>query len=130
MIKREAQFEKDLEMVAPLCNCYYKKIKDTRSINASNRNTHREVKRACDGIISTPQWNWACECKIGYAKLKPHQKEYQDKVNSINGRFVVLRKVYLKNKIEYRIETGFGSWKTDDLKTIFEVLSWKHYGGE
>ena len=127
-MKPEPQFERDLAMVAPLSGCKYTKIKDTRSINASNRKTHKEVQRPCDAIISTPKINWLCECKVNYAKLKPHQAKLRDDIYAINGLFVVLRKVFLKDTIEYRIETKFGMWKTDDLKDIFELLNRDSWG--
>ena len=118
----ETDFENNLAKVAPLCSCRYVKIKDTRSINAGNRKTHREVQRPCDALISTPKWNWFIECKIGYAKLKPHQAKLRDEIYETNGRFAVLRKLFLKSGVKYRIDLKDETWKTDDLKDIFKVL--------
>jgi len=122
----EADFEKNLALVAPLCNCYYIKIPDV--IPLKGKITAH--KRPFDGVITTPNWNWCVECKINYPKLKPHQKAWQDKINAINGKFIVLRKIFTKGSFYYRIESNFGTWQTTELKDIFEFCKMKHYKGE
>ena len=126
MLKPEAQFEKDLETVAHLYNCSYIKIPDV--IPLKGKITAH--KRPFDAVIATPTWNWCIECKINYAKLADHQKAWQKKINSINGRFIVLRKIYRTKDYYYRIESNFGTWKTNELKDIFEFCKMKHYKGE
>ena len=129
-MKPEAQFEKNLEIVAPLYGCEYVKIPDTRMINKNNRKTHREQKRPFDGVICTPEWNWCVECKIKSAKLENHQKKWREKINNINGKFLVLRRYENTKGIYYKIESHFGTWKTTELKDIFEFCKLKHYKGE
>lgn len=129
-MKPESQFEVNLAVVAPLCGCKYIKIPDTRMINQNNRKTHREDKRPFDAIICTPGWNWCVECKINYTKLKPHQKEMQDRINQINKRFLVLRQIFTKVSYYYRIESMFGTYKTTELKDIFKFCKLRHYKGD
>ena len=96
--KPETIFETDLILAAHHFKCSYEKIKDTRSINRFNRNTHREVRRLCDGLLITPRGISMIECKIDYARLKPHQTLTQNRANSIYKGYFVLRKIISKSK--------------------------------
>ena len=125
-MKPESIFEKNIETVASLCGCYYIKIPD---VIPTKKYVPKAHKRPFDGIIITPDWNWLIECKIGYAKLKHHQKSWQDKINQTNGKFLVLRKIDTKDGHYYRIESNFGTWKTNEIKDIFEFCKLKHYKG-
>jgi hypothetical protein len=121
--KPEADFEKELERIAPLFGCQYIKILDTKSINKNNRKKHREVKRICDAIIMTRTANWFCECKMESAPLKTHQEDLRIRCYQYNGYFVTLRKQKRKSGWMYRITTKWGDWKSDRIEDIFKLLS-------
>ena len=54
----------------------------------------------------------------------------QDKINSINKRFLVLRKIFTKDSYYFRIESEFGTFKAKELKDIFYFCKLKHYEGD
>ena len=119
-MKPEAQFEKDLELLAPHFGCEYYKIPDIIPLKRYGKITaHR---RPFDAILVTPKRNYVVECKINTNKLSLHQTRNKERVDEINGTFVVLRKKFLKKGIVYHIELLDGKWETDDLREVFIKL--------
>jgi len=119
-MKPEAQFEKDLELLAPMFGCAYFKIPDVIPLKRYGKLIAHV--RPFDAVLVTPKRTYAIECKINYGKLSPHQLRNRERVDEINGTFVVLRKIFLKNKIKYRIELLDGKWETDDIREVFIKL--------
>ena len=118
-IKKEAKFEQDLKAIAPLFNCLYIKIPDV----IPTKDKIVALKRPFDSIIVTALKNYLVECKIDYASLKPHQKANMLNINKLNSSFVVLRKIFLKNKIKYRIEINNETFETSVIADIFKLLN-------
>ncbi|MCK4665083.1 MAG: hypothetical protein KAT68_19600 [Bacteroidales bacterium] len=127
--KPEKYFELELVIIAHHFKCSYEKIKDTRSINKYNRNIHREVQRLCDGLLVTPNGIFMIECKVDYARLKPHQSLTQNRVNSIyKGYFVLRKRIYTSKKkwgkVEYFIEQPemYILFSTDKIEEIIKYF--------
>lgn len=119
-MKPEAQFEKDLELLAPHFGCVYFKVPDIVPLKRYGKIVaHR---RPFDAVLVTPKRNYVIECKINTNKLSPHQEMNRERVDAINGTFVVLRKKFLKKGIIYIIELLDGKWKTDDIREVFIKL--------
>ena len=85
----ERDFESELTRIAPLYGCLYIKIPDFINAPVNKIIAH---KRPFDAVIITPLQNFCIECKYGYNKLLPHQKDTQDKINKINKSYFVIRK--------------------------------------
>ena len=118
-IKKEAKFEQDLKAIAPLFDCLYFKIPDV----IPTKGKIVALKRPFDSIIVTALKNYLVECKIDYAALKPHQKANMLNINKLNSSFVVLRKIFLKSKIKYRIEINNETFETSVIADIFKLLN-------
>lgn len=102
--------------------CRYIKIPDVSKkmmwlIRKNKRYDLQPRKRPFDAILITEHQTYCIEVKINYDKLKPHQKKERDRINEINpGSFIVFRKVFLKDKQEFRIEyNGKEFLRTTDI---------------
>ncbi len=121
-MKKEAEFERELQYVAQSLGCRYIKIPDTRMLNKYNRSQNREQKRPFDGILVMPGGNICVECKINYNKLLPHQERHMQEISYLNGCFVVLRKKFYKKSVEYVAETAVKSRQFGTLRELIEYL--------
>lgn len=121
-MKTEAEFEKEIQFVAQSLGCRYAKIPDTKMINKYNRSQNREEKRPCDGILITPKGNILVECKVNHNKLLTHQERFRDAVCKINGQFVILRKKFYKNKVDYMAETLNHSVQYNNMRDILKFV--------
>jgi hypothetical protein len=119
-MKPEAQFEVDLRNIAPHFGCEYIKIPDVIPLRRYGKIIAHQ--RPFDAVLVTPKITYVIECKVNYNNLAPHQTRYRERVDEINGSFVVLRKIFLKKKIKYRIELLDGKYETDDIRDIFIKL--------
>jgi hypothetical protein len=121
-MKQEAEFERELQYVAQTLGCRYIKIPDTRMLNQYNRSQNREQKRPFDGILVTPKGNICVECKINYNQLLTHQERFRNEIAQINGKFIVLRKKFYKNSVEYSAETVSQSVQYDNLRDLLKFV--------
>ena len=124
----ERDFEAELTRIASLYGCLYIKIPDFINAPINKIIAH---KRPFDAVIITPLQNFCIECKINYGKQKDHQKLTEDKINSVNrSYFIVRKKIYAKTrKIEYRVEQNefvFCTTKIDDIFKFFKDPT-EHY---
>jgi hypothetical protein len=87
-------------------------------LNQYNRSQNREEKRPCDGIFVTPKGNILVECKVNHNKLMTHQERFMDTVTKINGKFVILRKKFYGNRVEYVAETVSQSVQYDNARDM------------
>jgi hypothetical protein len=91
-------------------------------INKDNRSQNREQKRPFDGILVTPKGNICVECKINYNQLLTHQERFRNEIAQINGKFIVLRKKFYKNSVEYVVETMTESRQYPELRDLLMFL--------
>ena len=119
-MKKESMFESNLKQLAPMFDCYYSKIPDPIVKTGQKVLAHR---RDFDAVLVTKGKTYCVECKIDYNSLSDHQKASQKIVNGLNGSFIVLRKIFLKNGIKYRIETKTETLETKVISDIFEYLN-------
>jgi len=130
MNKNEESFKKSLQRYSHLANCHYTHIPDVvRKVAAEMRRIYGPKAyiaepRPCDGILSTPKNNYFVELKYANNQLTDRQKKFGERINSINGKFFVLRKRFVRNKLIYSIETVYREkiYETDTLINMLQYI--------
>ena len=121
----ERDFEKTLQLYAPLFNMLYIKIPDVLPIDKNGKviksgEIHISRKLPCDGILLTPAGNYMIECKYQNNALLQHQRAQMFKVNALNMSYYCLRKKVLEKGTIYTVEqNGKTLFKTQDIQDIF-----------
>ena len=118
------KLEKTLNKITPLFNCQYIKIPDVTKktmvmIRKYKRYDLKPKKRPFDAVLVTPNKTFCIEIKIDYDNLKPHQKNWNDKINKINNSFFVIRQKNLKAGKVFIVEhNGQNIYSTNKLEQI------------
>jgi len=135
-VSHEKYFEKEFGYYCPMYGCLYVKIPDAimtgdRIDLIKMRGRSDEQKKPFDGILITPQGNLCLEFKYAYGKLRPHQKDWMEEINRINGSFFVLLKRELKTGSTYYIfKGGHLVHKNTSVKPVVHFLKEYAKNGE
>jgi hypothetical protein len=97
--RTEHHFETAFANLSEYMGCQYVKTPDY-VVTGQTRHIPKR-KLPCDGVLASNCGNYFLEFKIGNAKLKPHQANWQRKINAINKGFYVVRRI---TETHYRLE--------------------------